>query len=149
VNRDPGHLDEFIRAGGMEGLEYVAANEARLLERQIWLPTLEKWLAVYEGDAFLACYLGREIKRLRRMLKTREESTEKHCATKSALGRESANESRSRLRRQVDLNRPPTRSTVIGPQATPFLESCRYDGAGSTVITTANTEPTQNTVGLF
>jgi hypothetical protein len=31
TNGDPVSLEEFIRAGGMEGLEYVAANEGRIL----------------------------------------------------------------------------------------------------------------------
>jgi hypothetical protein len=72
---DVTHLEEFMSSpvyGRMENIEYVvgvrAADEAIQIEREFWLPTLERWLLACDSDSATASLLRMEIKRLRRCL---------------------------------------------------------------------------------
>lgn len=60
-------------------MEYRAADQAKRMEREIWLPTLEDWLMdVGHGEdtesEFLRYKLKKEITRLRKLLDTSPEA---------------------------------------------------------------------------
>ena len=69
-DRKPAAPLEFLAHGGMIRLELVAGAHARDVairaERERWLPRLERWHA--ESTDLVRVLLGRELKRLRRVL---------------------------------------------------------------------------------
>jgi hypothetical protein len=94
-NGHPSNVDDFIRFGGMENIEYVAAakaaDEGKRFTREWWLPKLERWLAETETDdaygRYCAAELRHEIDRLRRMLGICKSSEESRASTRERVRR--------------------------------------------------------------
>jgi hypothetical protein len=83
--------DRFIRIGGMRTIEEevakAAVKEAIRHEQQFWLPQLERWLKLYdgEGDTIEGDYLRAEVKRLRRILKRKTPIAERRAKNKARV----------------------------------------------------------------
>jgi hypothetical protein len=95
-NGMPTDVETFVRLGGMENVEYVAAakaaDEAKRFERELYLPILERWLAELvetdEGDTlddFFAHLLRKEIKRLHRILGIHKSSAKQLAALRERV----------------------------------------------------------------
>src|SRR5260370_39190563 len=94
-NGHPSNVDDFIRFGGMENIEYVAAAKAadqgKRFTREWWLPKLERWLAETETDAAYGGYCAAELRhvrdRLRRMVGSSKSSEGIRASNRARVSR--------------------------------------------------------------
>jgi hypothetical protein len=135
-NGMPTDVETFLRLGGMENVEYVAAakaaDEAKRFERELYLPILERWLAklavTAEGDTlddFFADLLRKDITRLRRILGVHTGSEEQRAATRERVRKHRA--TRREEDRQWRLRHPlPVEPTEEAPADPPIAAAFKF-----------------------